>query len=550
MIDSVSSLISAISMLGSAARAGSISGSSPVFLRLLKGLAVPLAGENSASTARDGEPAGAGETAASSTNTLPIEDLLSALAGQGSTAGEPAVSSDAKKDQDSTTAILEMMLALMGVGASPLQPWQISGPESAVRAPGGTGAGPDPQAVEVSKISAESPVAASGQAPLPAAPVTVRQAMLGVDGNQGPANRQPGEDQLDRILLLMNQTSPATGASPAGPSGVGTPPTSSATPGPIDVAQSLLSQTTSRGTGAPPLVADAPQQSPVHGDTAPATYVSDRRSAISIDRQQPTSANITLQVDSPAQANADVRGGTDAKNVGLIGPESSPRPGQPAGSEIQPAIDRFDSRGQVLAQGLNTSDGSESSSYEGAKPHQQATVGGGLLERMSSGEPFEVAALQASATQTEAGRPGILRASVVEQITRHIRLATLRGRSGLSIQLEPRDLGRVQVHVSSGTDGLRIGLAAESSDTRDLIQASLPQLRAAFESQGLMIDRFELDTGAGFTGFGSADGGAQQRSGLSNAGADGRYLSSEETSPDASEASEIGSRDSLVDYRI
>ncbi|MCL4533633.1 MAG: flagellar hook-length control protein FliK [Bacteroidetes bacterium] len=173
----------------------------------------------------------------------------------------------------------------------------------------------------------------------------------------------------------------------------------------------------------------------------------------------------------------------------------------------------------------------------------------GIFNQTSRGEPA-APALQATAAGPQGSAAGSLRASVAEQIARRAHLAVGQGRAGLSIQLEPKDLGKVQVHVSIGADGLRVGLAAEASDTREIIQASLPLLRAAFESQGLVVERFDLGIGAGFAGWGSPGGSAQQRQGLGSGQPNGYYPANEETGVDGGEVYETGPRDTLVDYRI
>ncbi|MCL5960085.1 MAG: flagellar hook-length control protein FliK [Chloroflexi bacterium] len=142
-----------------------------------------------------------------------------------------------------------------------------------------------------------------------------------------------------------------------------------------------------------------------------------------------------------------------------------------------------------------------------------------------------------------------LSASIADQIARRANLMLGRGRAALSLQLDPPELGKVRVHVSFSSDGLQVRLAAEANGTRDIIQASLPQLRTAFESQGLTVDRFDLAAGPGFSGFHSSADGAP-RQGLSSSQATTSYPWSEDAEVEASESPAARTQNSLVDYRI
>ncbi|MCL5961965.1 MAG: flagellar hook-length control protein FliK [Chloroflexi bacterium] len=139
--------------------------------------------------------------------------------------------------------------------------------------------------------------------------------------------------------------------------------------------------------------------------------------------------------------------------------------------------------------------------------------------------------------------------AIVEQIVSRARLVMSRGRAGLNIQLEPKELGKVRIQLSQGPDGLLVKLAAEASDTREIIQSSLPQLKSAFETQGLRVERFDVVSGAGFSGFTSQHSNSQDRP-TSNASSPLHYAFGEDADTEIDDDRGVRIQHSLVDYRI
>ena len=139
--------------------------------------------------------------------------------------------------------------------------------------------------------------------------------------------------------------------------------------------------------------------------------------------------------------------------------------------------------------------------------------------------------------------------SIVEQIARRAQLVSARGRSRMVIQLEPKDLGKVRVHLSVGANGMDVRLSAESSDAREIIESSLPRLKAAFETQGIILDRFEVTIAPGFSAFASSRRDAEQQ-GLGVSQSPGYYSWDEEPEAESGQISDVAMGTSLVDYRI
>jgi flagellar hook-length control protein FliK len=145
-----------------------------------------------------------------------------------------------------------------------------------------------------------------------------------------------------------------------------------------------------------------------------------------------------------------------------------------------------------------------------------------------------------------------LKQSVADQIAQQANLLLTPGRKAMTIQLEPKELGKVRVHVSVDASGLHVKMAADMGSTREIIQASLPQLKTAFENQGLKADGFEVAAGPNFGSFGSAqDGGLQQQGNLGDTRTSTPYLPVvEEASAGRAEGPQSGIQTTLVDYRV
>ncbi|MCL5025243.1 MAG: hypothetical protein M1531_01940, partial [Chloroflexi bacterium] len=205
MIDSVSSIMSAISMLGNAGRIGDLANADPAFLQLLQALAGPSTGTNGSLPGVALQAARGTEALAALPGVAVHDDAPAGASDSGPTAAPPETPPTLGKDQDSPTAALEMVLALMAALASPLQPWQASAPGdtevksieattsdgqvAAVTAPGD--AAPSPSAGAIP--SAEAPTA--GQPALAMGDGQVTLAGLLAGGRQARASEQTGGGQ-------------------------------------------------------------------------------------------------------------------------------------------------------------------------------------------------------------------------------------------------------------------------------------------------------------------------------------------------------------------
>jgi hypothetical protein len=161
---------------------------------------------------------------------------------------------------------------------------------------------------------------------------------------------------------------------------------------------------------------------------------------------------------------------------------------------------------------------------------------------------------------------------VVSQIARHADLIRLPGNRGLRIQLNPDDLGGVQVTVRySAAGGVELHINAEHAATAALVQAGWSELRDALATQGISPDRLMMSvtapTSSDLSGggnsrsdsnaFGSSqanqDGQSQSRQNNAQQRTSQSWSGSAEPVPSPDASSRVASATSAptrIDYRV
>jgi flagellar hook-length control protein FliK len=81
------------------------------------------------------------------------------------------------------------------------------------------------------------------------------------------------------------------------------------------------------------------------------------------------------------------------------------------------------------------------------------------------------------------------------QILRHIRLHLAPELRQATIQLEPRELGRITIRVALRGDALHAQMHVEKSETLEALERQVPELRAALERSGLGGGQLNLQLG-------------------------------------------------------
>jgi flagellar hook-length control protein FliK len=112
-------------------------------------------------------------------------------------------------------------------------------------------------------------------------------------------------------------------------------------------------------------------------------------------------------------------------------------------------------------------------------------------------QPAEVTASErsveapAEARDAHSARDTERAADILRQVRVHFAPRT----SEAHIHLEPRELGRVSIHVAVEDGNLRASVRAETREALDAIQAHLPELRATLRDSGIRTQEFHFGLG-------------------------------------------------------
>ncbi|MCD6289824.1 MAG: flagellar hook-length control protein FliK [Anaerolineae bacterium] len=135
----------------------------------------------------------------------------------------------------------------------------------------------------------------------------------------------------------------------------------------------------------------------------------------------------------------------------------------------------------------------------------------------------------AIAPHVEKAGPGMMIAhryevlTQLEELAGRIQIALRRGETEWRLQLRPRSLGRLEVHLTPTRAGLVLLMRTESPQAQVLIQANLDQLRSGLEGRGILLNRCEVvvgQAGANLSGLGGGAAGWTGPSWHSHPGAD------------------------------
>jgi flagellar hook-length control protein FliK len=82
----------------------------------------------------------------------------------------------------------------------------------------------------------------------------------------------------------------------------------------------------------------------------------------------------------------------------------------------------------------------------------------------------------------------------VETVHAVIRMAQSSGVTQARMQLHPRELGSLEVHLRSTPDGLVARVVADAAQAADVLRQAGDELRRALEAQGLNLARLDVTT--------------------------------------------------------
>lgn len=145
---------------------------------------------------------------------------------------------------------------------------------------------------------------------------------------------------------------------------------------------------------------------------------------------------------------------------------------------------------EIVAQPLDTSGGSggPGGAFDMLSPQELADVdvqveteGGEMMERLQ----------QALATNNvedldELGRP------VVPQVVRSMVALARNGVSEMRLQLQPADLGEIELRVRAVEGVIRGEVMVQNAEVKNLLDSQIERLRAALEAQGLRLEGFDV----------------------------------------------------------
>ena len=501
MIDPVSSAALASVALKPASVAVERAMSDPIFVQLLQALVGPLAG--------------AGSTLDPALQAAVSAAVQSASSGADSTRESPCKScreNDAVQEgpiadgneEGYPSSAIEIVLALISTAAVQLQPWQAGTPENGAMALDATGDGARSPETVVTNPVIDLLTLSPGECW-----ALLKQSLVS-PGIQIPADNTP------RLPGGQSLPEPASQSS-IDPLYHGLPDdVASVSPGAVSQAN-------------PDLSPQLPLEQPVLAQNADETGNTRLNWA--------ATARGLEHIEDPQEAEA----GNAPAEGRLQGKEKL--------SEDHPMV----SSAAIVIKGSNKApldqpehEGTASSGFSGSPQ----TAPGNADPANTSGQILATAGKGAKSPRSEGSATSLLKASVVEQIARRAQLISARSRTGISIQLEPKDLGKVRVYVGVGSDGLHVKLAAEARDTMGIIQASLPQLKEALANQGLKVDRFDLGLGSGFSGFNSTQDSGLQRQAMGSGQPVVRYSWDQDLNTEETNRLEVIMPASLIDYRI
>jgi hypothetical protein len=89
-------------------------------------------------------------------------------------------------------------------------------------------------------------------------------------------------------------------------------------------------------------------------------------------------------------------------------------------------------------------------------------------------------------------RPHTLEAHVLQQVGDKIKVMNKEGKQIMTIQLDPKELGKIELRVEMEDKQLRVHMTVENDKVKSLMEARVPQLRELLESNQVNMERMEV----------------------------------------------------------
>lgn len=173
--------------------------------------------------------------------------------------------------------------------------------------------------------------------------------------------------------------------------------------------------------------------------------------------------------------------------------------------------------GQLLGTGQDGNADAPRHGNSGTSPTSLSPDSASTDPMMASGKRLSAESRssgRAGAPNTEMGRTG---SSTFDQLVRSIRLSADGQHSSARLQLNPPQLGRMDVDIRVDSQRMTISVRTETDAARLLVQERMPELVAALEEHGISVERVEVSTqtlteNATGSGEQGSDSGAEPRS--------------------------------------
>ncbi len=87
---------------------------------------------------------------------------------------------------------------------------------------------------------------------------------------------------------------------------------------------------------------------------------------------------------------------------------------------------------------------------------------------------------------------------VTNQVSMKIANAVKNGDTEFKIQIKPAEMGRLQISLDFTKTGLKVGILAEHTATRDMLLSNSSELRSILADQGIRLDKVQVDVSGNF----------------------------------------------------
>lgn len=101
-----------------------------------------------------------------------------------------------------------------------------------------------------------------------------------------------------------------------------------------------------------------------------------------------------------------------------------------------------------------------------------------------------------SGTRTSTGRA--LPSYITNQVSMKIANAVKNGDNEFKIQIKPPEMGRLQISLEFTKTGLKVGILAEHSATRDMLLSNSNELKSILNDQGIRLEKVQVDVSGNF----------------------------------------------------